>query len=156
DVPATAAHWARVFGVGPFVVRPVEETRATYRGQPSAMTLQIAVAQAGPVQIELVKQFCDRPSVFRDWLAGRASCVHQLCTVTPDYDGKAQHYQELGYELVTEIQTGPWRLGYFDTSADFGFYTEVLEQSPGSLAQLGGLSRLCARWDGTDPVRMLP
>ncbi len=156
DVQASAAAWARAFGVGPFLVRPATDSRTVYRGEQSTITLEVAVAQAGPVQIELVKQHCDRPSVFRDWLGGRTSGLHQLCTVTPDYDGKKEHYQRLGYELASEIATGPWRLAYYDTSADFGFYTEVVEQSPESLAQLAGLSRLCARWDGTEPVRTLP
>jgi hypothetical protein len=155
DVPSAAAAWARVFGVGPFLVRPASETQATYRGRPAPLTMQVAVAQAGPVQIELIGQYCDRPSVFREWLGGRTSALHQLCTVTPDFEGRKEHYERLGYELAGEIDTGSWRLAYFDTSADFGFYTEVLEQSPESLAQLAGLARLCAKWDGTDPIRLL-
>jgi hypothetical protein len=155
SVLETAAAWARVFGVGPFLVRPPSETLATYHGDAAPITLEVAVAQAGPVQIELIQQHCDRPSVFREWLGGRASALHQLCTVTPDYEGKKRQYQQLGYELASEIDNGTWRLAYFDTSGDFGFYTEVVEQTPGALAQLSSLSRLCARWDGTDPVRLL-
>ena len=51
------------------------------------------VAQAGPVQIELIQQLCDRPSVYRDLVDTGESGFHQLCTVTADYDGKIAHYQ---------------------------------------------------------------
>ena len=102
-----------------------------------------------------MKQDCDRPSVFREWLGGRTSALHQLCTVTPDFDGKKAEYEQLGYECVSEIDTGAWRLAYIDTSADFGFYTEVVEQTPDTLKQLSSLSKMCATWDGTDPVRVL-
>jgi hypothetical protein len=155
DLLGAAATWARVFGVGPFHVLPVVDQHATYRGKANTVTLQVAVAQAGPVQIELVRQHCDRPSIFREWRRGRVSGLHQLCTVTRDYDGKKAHYERLGYELAAESQNGSFRVAYFDTAADFGFFTEVVEETPGFLARLQGISRTCAAWDGTDPVRLL-
>lgn len=155
DLIGAAAHWARVFGVGPFHVMPVVDQHTTLRGAPSTATIQIAVAQSGPVQVELVKQHCDRPSIYRDWRRGRVSGLHQLCTVTPDYEGKKAHYAKLGYELACESAGGSFRVAYYDTSADFGFYTEVVEETPKFLTQLTNVSRTCAAWDGTDPVRIL-
>jgi hypothetical protein len=155
DLLAAAESWSRVFGIGPFHVLPVVDQHTTFRGEPATVTLQVAVAQAGPVQIELVQQHCDRPSIYREWHRGRVSGLHQLCTVTPDYDGTKAHYERLGYELAGESRSGSLRVAYFDTAADFGFYTEVVEQTPGFLAQLSRISRTCAAWDGTDPVRLL-
>src|SRR5580693_6308525 len=103
DLVSAAARWARVYGVGPFHVLPPVEVSCTYRGTESALDMQIAVAQAGPVQIELIEQRCDRASVFRDLFAKAESGFHQLCTVTPDYEGKKAHFAQLGYELASEI-----------------------------------------------------
>lgn len=155
DLFAAVDMWARVYGIGPFHVMPVVDQHATYRGRPNTITIQVAVAQAGPVQIELIQQHCDRPSIFQDWHRGRISGLHQLCTVTPDYEGKKAHYEQLGYQLAAESSNGRFRVGYFDTSADFGFYTEVVEYTPGFLKVLDKISQTCAAWDGTDPVRML-
>jgi Glyoxalase/Bleomycin resistance protein/Dioxygenase superfamily len=155
DLLAAVASWARVFGVGPFHVLPVADQHATYQGQPATITLQVAVAQAGPVQIELIQQLCDRPSIFREWHRGQVCGLHQLCTVTPDYDGKKAHYQQLGYSLAAESDNGRFRVAYIDTSADFGFYTEVVEYTPGFLKVLDKISQTCASWDGQDPVRLL-
>lgn len=155
DVVVAATIWSRVFGVGPFHVMPAVDQHAVYRGAPSTITIQVAVAQAGPVQIELIQQHCDRPSIFREWRRGRVSQIHQMCTVTPDYDGKKTHYRHLGYELAAESDNGRFRVAYFDTAADFGFYTEVVEHTPRFMEQVERISRTCAEWDGADPVRLL-
>jgi hypothetical protein len=155
DLLGAAAHWARVFGVGPFHVLPPIEQPCTYRGTESGVNIQVAVAQAGPVQIELMQQHCDRPSVYRDLFGKGESGFHQLCTVTRDYDGKKAHYERLGYEAVTEMVARGQHLAFFDTVDDFGFYTEVVEEVPGFLASLEKIAQTCAEWDGTDPVRLL-
>ncbi len=155
DLLGEAARWANVFGVGPFHILPRVETPCTYRGTESAVDVQIGVAQAGPVQIELIQQNCDRPSVYRDLVDKGESGFHQLCTVTADYDGKIAYYEQLGYELATEMDVRGQRLAYFDTVDDFGFFTEVVEETPGFLESLDKIAQTCAEWDGSDPVRIL-
>ena len=113
------------------------------------------MSQAGPVQIELIQQHCDRPSVYRDLVGKGESGFHQLCTVTADYDGKIAYYEQLGYELVTEMVVRGQHVAFFDTVDDFGFYTEVVEETPGFLASLDTIAKTCAEWDGPDPVRIL-
>jgi hypothetical protein len=155
DLQTAANRWARTFGVGPFQVMPVFDQHTTYRGNQATITMQVAVAQAGPVQIELIQQLCDRPSVFRDWSHGGTRGFHQLATVTPDYDATKAHYKELGYDIAAESLSGRFRVAYIDTSNDFGFYTEVVESTPGFLTNLGKLAHAAETWDGTNPVRRL-
>jgi hypothetical protein len=155
DLIAAARHWAQVFGVGPFHVLPRMEVPCTYRGRASVVDMQVAVAQAGPAQIELVKQYSDGASVFRDMFDAGEHGFHQLCTVTRDYDGQTAHYADLGYELACELGTRRQRVAFFDTVAEFGFFTEVAEATDEFLDNLARISRTCAQWDGTDPVRLL-
>ena len=155
DLIAAARRWATVFGVGPFSLLPRRVSTSTYRGHEAECEVQLAAAQAGPVQIELVHQFCDRPSIYRELFPTDGNGLHQLCTVTSDYDGKKAHYERLGYEIVGEIAAHGHRVAYVDTVSDFGFYTEVVAHNPEFLAQLARVSELSAEWDGTDPVRIL-
>lgn len=156
DVIAAARRWATTFGVGPFhVLPPQRDVPYEHRGTPSQITMQVAVAQAGPTQIELIQQLCDRPSIFRQFLADRTAAFHQICTVTGDYDATKAHYLSSGYDLAGEIVAPTQRVAYFDTMAEFGFFTEVVEDNPVFLQQLAAISRTCAEWDGTDPVRLL-
>jgi hypothetical protein len=155
DLIGTAARWASVFGVGPFHVIGRVDVPCTYRGTESGLDMQVAVAQAGPVQLELIEQYCDRPSVYRDLVADGGSGFHQLCTVTRDYEGKLAYYEGLGYELATEVVVDGQHTAYFDTRRDFGFFTEIVEDTPGFLETLHAIARTCAEWDGADPVRLL-
>src|SRR5262245_1306587 len=155
DLLRVAERWTRVHGIGPFHVLPRVEAPCTYRGAASKLDMQIGIAQAGPVQIELIEQFCDRPSIYRERFRKGESGIHQICTVTRDYDGKRSHYEGLGYELVSEMNTGSGRVAFYDTLRDFGFFTEIAEWSPGFLASVAKIAETCAAWDGTDPVRLM-
>ena len=154
DLLTACGDFARVFGMGPFHVFPRIETDCWYRGADTKVDLQIAVTQAGPVQFELIQQHCHRPSVYRE-LAGHGTRIHQLCTITSQYQAKKAWYAEQGYPLVSEMHVRGQHVGFIDTLADFGFYTELAEDVPGFVEGLTRVSRACAEWDGTDPVRIL-
>jgi hypothetical protein len=156
DVLVAAMTWVDSFGVGPFHVLPVVDQRLTLRdGETRTVRLQVAVAQAGPVQIELIQQHCDTPSIYRDWSRRGTSALHQIATVTSEYDAKTAHLKAVGHNVAAESLDGRFRIAYVDTVAAFGFYTEVVEKTPGFLHQLQAISQTCAEWDGGDPVRLL-
>lgn len=157
DIVATAQRWAEVHGIGPFHVLPAREVACTYRGESTTVDLQIAAAQAGPVQIELIHQRDDRPSVFREPGLAAPCGFHQVCTVAPDYAGTLAAYASRGYEVACEIpgSRGAPSVAYVDTFGDFGFFTEVVESTPLFLQQLATIAETCSTWDGSDPVREL-
>ena len=155
DVIGAAQRWATVFGVGPFSLLPRSVTSSTYRGRSCEAEVQVAAAQAGPVQIELIHQFDDAPSVYRELFPADGNGLHQLCAVTERYDETVAHYQRLGYELTGEIDAHGHRVAYVDTVADFGWYTEVVASNPGFLRHTARLAEMGRTWDGTDPVRIL-
>jgi hypothetical protein len=155
DVIDAAAGWARTFGVGPFHVLPVVEQRADYAGEIRTARIQVAVAQAGPVQIELIQQHCDTPTIFSEWSRGGTSSFHQIATLTSDYEGKTAHFKSLGYTIAAESLGRGFRVAYIDTVRDFGFYTEVVDAPPSFLDHVRGIAETCAGWDGADPVRIM-
>ncbi len=75
--------------------------------------------------------------------------------MTSDYEAKKAHYEQLGYELVSEMVARGQHVAFFDTFDDFGFFTEIAEEVPGFLESLGEIAQTCAEWDGRDPVRLL-
>jgi hypothetical protein len=156
DIVSAAGRWSSTFGIGPFHVLPVVDQQLTYAdGDVRTSKIQVGVAQAGPVQIELIQQHCDTASLYRDWSKEGGSAFHQVATVTRDYDAKLSHFRALGYEVAAESLGGTFRVAYIDSVTAFGFYTEVVEYTPRFLEQLDAISRTCATWDGTDPVRLL-
>jgi len=153
DLLAAAQRWVDVFGVGPFHVMPRRQSPCTYRGEAGTTDLQVAVAQAGPVQIELIRDHAGGAGVFTELADVRAG-FHQLCTLTFDYDTTIDHYRASGYEVVCEMGRDQ-RVAFVDTMADFGFFAEVVEATPAFVAAVAGISDTCATWDGTDPIRLL-
>ena len=121
--------WVRAFGIGPFHVLPVVGQQADYGGEMRTVQIQVAVAQAGPVQIELIQQHCHTPSIFSEWSRGGTSAFHQIATVTNDYDGKSRTLQGSWLHDRRGEPRRRFRVAYMDTSAEFGFYTEIVESS---------------------------
>ncbi len=154
DAIAAARKWSEAFGVGPFFVQEYRESPCSYRGERTAVSLQIAVAQAGPVQIELIAQLCDRDSVYREFRRTGHTVFHQVCTLVDDYPATLERYRRRGYEIACEflLEAGP-AVAYVDTVADFGFYTEVVGRTEAFVAHLCEVAEAARHWDGTDPVR---
>ena len=79
DIEAAMRHWVEVCGVGPwFYAGRLPLTAFTYRGaRHDGIHLSIALANSGDVQVELIQQRCDTPSMYRDFLgAGHEGLQH--------------------------------------------------------------------------------
>jgi hypothetical protein len=155
DLFKAAAKWVEVYGVGPFHFMPRRMYGYLYRGEKTQFEMQVAIAQSGPVQIELICQSDDTPSVYREIFPKGRGGVHHMCAITHDFDGTRAHYERLGYPSVATFDSPAMRVEYFDTHKDFGFMTELVEYTPGFVANLTRISETCAAWDGRDPIRIL-
>jgi hypothetical protein len=157
DVVAASRRWVDAHGVGPFFVLPdTGPVRVTHRGVDTTVHYRTSVSQAGPLQIELIQLLSDGANVYRDVFGEGRTGLHQVCSMTRDYDASIAHYTRLGYEVMAEQQAaGLGRVGYVDTVADFGFVTELVEWSDAFLRSLSKTARACAGWDGSDPIRIL-
>lgn len=158
DLFDVAAQWVRTFGVGPFHIMPRGQSTCRYRGAEALIDVHIGVAQAGPVQIELIRDHTEGDSVFGEMAklhGGRPFGLHQVSTLTRDYDAKVAQYLDREYELACEFTNPGQRVAFFDTVEEFGFYTEIVEEKPSFQTNLAGIAATCRDWDGTDPIRIL-
>ena len=115
DLEAAIGRWVDQLGVGPFYVMVQDRlTEVTYRGEPSELSMRVALAQAGPVQVELIEQTSDAPSAYRDSVPAGEMGFHHLCVWTHDIDADAEYFDSLGYPAATLGRSGA-RFGYFDT-----------------------------------------
>ncbi|MGV0791383.1 VOC family protein [Mycolicibacterium sp. XJ1819] len=158
DLMSAAARWVQVFGVGPFHVMPRSQSTCRYRGVDAVIDIHIAVAQAGPVQIELIQDYTPGDSVFGEMAKrqrGNAFGLHQVSTLTQSYDAKVAQYLDRNYQLACEMTTPGQRVAFIDTFDEFGFFTEIVEEKPSFQTNLAKIAQTCERWDGTDPIRIL-
>src|SRR5919108_4546265 len=78
NIEAAMRHWIDVLGVGPwFYIDHLPVADFQYKGQPSAVDVSLALANSGPLQIELIQQRNDAPSLYLDFLqAGHEGLQH--------------------------------------------------------------------------------
>ena len=132
DLVDAAARWAAVFGVGPFHVLPPTPAECPTRRRSSTIELQVAVAQSGPVQIELIHQRCDTPSIFRDHHGKRSDRAPPALHGHRRLRGQGRPLRARRLRGREGARSSPaHRVAFIDTVADFGFYTEVVESRPG-------------------------
>ncbi|OBH51781.1 glyoxalase [Mycobacterium colombiense] len=158
DLISAASRWVHVFGVGPFHIMPRAQNTCRYRGRDASVDIHIGVAQAGPVQIELIEDHTHGNSVFTEManLHGRNEFgPHQVSTLTRDYDAKVAHYLDQGYELACEFTKPGQRVAFVDTVEEFGFFTEIVEEKHSFQINLAKIAHTCEIWDGTDAIRIL-
>ena len=78
DIEAAMKHWIDVLQVGPwFYIDRVQTDWFRHRGQDSTAELSIALANSGDLQIELIQQRNDAPSMYKEFLdSGREGLQH--------------------------------------------------------------------------------
>lgn len=155
DLRRDAAEWSTSFGVGPFYELthiPVVNTR--YRGVPSSMDISAAVAYWGDIQVELIQQFDDAPSVYREGCFNRGLGVHHLGVLVADYEIAFARMRALGAVPVTETEIpGAVRATYFEVPGQRPFI-EILEVQPEFRTSWTEMKRAADCWSGEDPYRL--
>jgi len=156
DLDQTVADWLKL-GVGPWFVLRGQVQNGLYRGRPCTVTVSLAFANSDDLQIEVIQQEDDTPSVFTEFLASGRAGVHQLAWWATDFTAAIQSAQALGWPVVWsggEEGEGA-RFAYLEPSAGPAPIVEIMEVTPAT----EGLAKLVREaadgWDGTAPLRPL-
>ena len=157
DIEAALRHWTEVLGVGPFFLFervPIEDFR--YRGRPSPLEVSIALANSGPLQIELIEQRNDAPSMYRDFLAAGHEGLQHVAFWTGTFDAELARLAEAGYAVGQSGRIGEGgRFVYLETEAHPGTVVELSEISGPKGRFFRHVAEAARDWDGSDPVRRL-
>lgn len=155
DLDDAIAGWLKM-GVGPwFVIRDLPQ-RVTYRGAPCEVKLSLALSNSGDLQVELIQQLDDAPSVFTEFLgAAPGGGFHQLAYWAPDFDEAMAKIGAAGWPQVWSGGQGEGvRFAYFEPPAGASV-VEIMELTEASAGMAAYVREQAIGWDGTDPVREL-
>jgi hypothetical protein len=157
DIEAAMSHWTVVLGVGPFFYFervPIEDFR--YRGAPSNLAVSIALTNSGLLQIELIQQRNDAPSMYRDFLAAGHEGLQHVAYWTRDFDADAARLASDGYVVGQSGQIGEnGRFVYYETEGHPGTVVELSEISGPKGRFFEHIADAAASWDGKEPIRRL-
>lgn len=156
DIHAAMEHWTRVLGVGPFFYvekPPIEDFR--YRGEPSDLDVSIALSNSGALQIELIQQRNQAPSMYRDFLDAGHEGLQHVAYWTETFDADFGRVEKLGYEVGQSGQVGgpDGRFVYFTAEGHPGTVIELSEISGPKGELFKFIAETSREWDGSDPIR---
>ena len=156
DMQAAVRYWTKVMGAGPFFSLPhVAYRQVRYRGAPTEIDFSVLLGYWGDMQIELIEQHCDSPSIYKAWLDEGREGLHHVCLMVDDITEARAVFAAANASIEQEVFMDGAEAFYADTGGGPGTIVEVLQPSS-EFQGLFTLMRDAARgWDGSDPVRIL-
>ncbi len=154
DMDAALKYWIEVLKVGPFfMIEHAALENQKFFGKPSNTDVSIALGNSGDLQIELIYQHNDEPSVYKEFLdAGRVG-VHHFGLMPEDYEATCEQYKALGHEAAFECTIGGVPLVYFDTVKTVGHYIELWDNHSLFKEMFLMVEEAAKGWDGRDAIR---
>jgi hypothetical protein len=156
DLRSAVDAWLAV-GVGPWLLLPhLTQTGSIYRGQPTEPVVSIAFANSGDLQVELIEQEDDSPSIYKEFLDGGRDGFHHLAWWTEDFAAATGAAAEAGWSNVHSGDTGGMaQFAYFDEGGATSTVIEVMELTDATRWMATTVRAAADSWDGTNPVRNL-
>jgi hypothetical protein len=155
DLDKALAGWVEL-GVGPWFVMRGLPQRVTYRGEPCEITLSLALANSGDMQIEVIQQQDETPSIFTEFLSSGHEGFHQFAYWTEDFGVTMQAIEEAGWPVVwsggEDVGT---RFAYVEPPNSPAKIIEIMELTETTAGMAKFVRDAAASWDGSDPIRNL-
>ncbi|WP_185267049.1 VOC family protein [Halopseudomonas xiamenensis] len=154
DYDAALRHWTETMGVGPFFeMNHIQVDSCHYRGQPVALDFSVAIAYWGDMQIELVRQHNNAPSIYQSWLEQGREGLHHICLKIDNMVEARALCADADAEVMQEVWLpGGGEAIYVDLG---GLMVEMIDFPEESLAVFAEMKTAADNWDGSAPVRVL-
>jgi hypothetical protein len=158
SIERAVPYWAAL-GVGPFLLLAhIRLAECRYRGRPVRFDMSAALAQWGPVQVELIEQHDDVTTVYGGFAGAQPAPLHHVGVLADSIDDELARLSGAG---IGAVQWGTARNGvrfaYVEAGAlpgaRAGTMVELIERSPPIEALFSRVRQAAAGWDGRDPLR---
>lgn len=155
DLDMALAGWTEL-GVGPWFVMRGLPQRVLYRGEPCQITLSLALANSGEMQMEVIHQQDDAPSIFTEFLSSGREGFHQLAYWAEDFAATMRAVEAAGWPVVwsggEDVGT---RFAYVEPPNSPAAVVEIMELTEATTGMAAFIRDAAAGWDGSDPIRSL-
>ncbi len=156
DFDAALQHWIGL-GAGPFfALDHVKLDNVKYKGEASNIDFSMVIGYWGDLQIELIRQHNDAPSIYKAWRDEGREGLHHVCLLTDDMAAARAACAAAGAVVVQEGDVpGGGSVIYVDTGGGPGTMVEILKPSEGGPQFFAFMRETHRTWDGSDPIRKL-
>lgn len=150
DLDAAVSRWTQRTGLGPWTVYRNSRLEGSYRGAPTAVTIDVALAYQGGIQIELIDVRSDTPSPYAQE-GRRLTGVHHIAWVVDDLDGAVAAAEARGLVVTFAAANAAVRVAYLESPGEEGVRYEFIEGA-GMRQMIAVGVAASAQWDGSNPV----
>ena len=117
DVLRTAENYWNILGIGPwdiYELHPPVLSEVTYHGKPVQVSMKLAVAMVGRVQLGLIEPVSGN-SIYSDFLKGYGEGPHHLQFTTDNVDDISQTMAKEGFPTLMSGRIGDGAFAHYDT-----------------------------------------
>ena len=143
-------HWTEKLNIGPFfILEHLDLKDFHYRGNKSNIDFSVAISFSGDIQIELIKQHCDTPSIYNELSEIKRGDLHHICRLTPDINNDIKILENQGYKNIQggETEDGGIKFSYLDAQENYGSILELAELAEENLALTEAMKNASKNWD---------
>src|SRR5262249_52275025 len=127
----------------------------SYKGVPGDIDMSVALASSDGLEIELIQQHDDNPSIYRDFLKAVPDGFHvqHMGLWAKDFAKSKTEAIRRGWVVVQEANPAVGQSCYLQHPTEPNLYIEISDCSPTKEFVREAVRKANADWDGTDPVR---
>jgi len=155
EIQAAVSHWlAR--GVGPFFIEEHIRPPGLFDGSPTRPDLSAAFAYSGDQQIEVIQQFDDASTIYREYLeknpsGGLQHVAFWVDDISATLEGLSSH----GHDFRVRQRFGDMH-AYLDSVMEPGVMIQLMARNPLMVALFDLIREGADTWDGeTRPLRKI-
>ncbi|MFE6822230.1 VOC family protein [Streptomyces sp. NPDC057690] len=157
DLDRAVEAWLSL-GVGPWYVMRGMPVHALYGSEPCQISVSIALSNSGDVQIELLQQDDETPSIYTEFLASGQEGYQQLAWWVDDLDAAVKTIVgATGWPVVwsSDDRKSPLRYAYLQPPTGHPAHViEIMERTAATDNFAEMLRNAADVWDGNQPVRV--
>ena len=149
DMDVAIDFWTKKMNVGPFIkLEGIELIDQYYKGKPADLDFSGALSYSGSMQIELIKQHCDTPSLYNEYVNNEKGGLHHLCCLTQDIENDIRILESQGYINLQGGKTQDnGQFAYLDTPERERPIFELTQLSEGGLSFFAMVEEAAKNWD---------
>jgi hypothetical protein len=127
DAAEAAKKLEKLIGVGPFEILEPEYRDLTYRGKTGKFKMRIALAKAGPIQIELMQPLYGE-TIYDEFAQRKGYGLHHLGIKTDNMERSVKEMDGRGFRVIQSGNRPGLKWAYLSTEEQTGVIFELLEK----------------------------
>jgi len=127
DVAEAAKKLEKLIGIGPFEILEPEYRDLTYRHKTGKFKIRIALAKAGPIQIELMQPLHGE-TIYDEFAQRKGHGLHHLGIKTDNIEQSVKEMQEKGFQVIQSGNRPGVKWSYLSTEDQTDVIFELLEK----------------------------